>query len=47
MDLFELQALMQHKSLETTKLYVGMSKKLKNAVSGLQVPDILKNPATG
>ena len=47
MDLFELQALMQHKSLETTKLYVGMSKKLKNAVSGLQVPDILQNPATG
>ncbi len=46
MDLFELQTLMQHKSLETTKLYVGMTKKLKNAVKGLKVPSILQKPAT-
>ncbi|GAB4159918.1 MAG: hypothetical protein Tsb009_37230 [Planctomycetaceae bacterium] len=42
MDLFELQQLMQHRSLETTKLYVGMSQKLKNAVSALKVPDVLR-----
>ncbi len=42
MDLFQLQALMQHKSLETTKGYVSMAGKLKRTVDGLNVPDVLK-----
>ena len=43
MDLFELQQLMQHKSLETTKLYIGMAKKLNRAVEPLKVPAVLKD----
>ena len=46
MDLFELQTLMQHKSLETTKLYVGMTKKLNNAVNSLKVPNVLRTDTT-
>ncbi len=47
MDLFQLQSLMQHKSLDTTRLYVNMAEKLNSAVDGLKVPAILQKPATG
>ena len=48
MDLFELQDLMQHKSLSTTKLYVNMANRLTSAVSGLYVPDVARsNVANG
>ena len=47
MDLFQLQALMQHKSLETTRMYVNMAGQLDTVVSELEVPDILRKPATG
>lgn len=40
LDLFTLQRLMQHKNLETTKLYVNMASRLKPAVEGLYVPDV-------
>jgi integrase len=40
MDLFQLQGLMQHKSLSTTKLYVNMANRLTGAVQGLYVPDV-------
>jgi integrase len=40
MDLFTLQKLMQHKSLETTKLYVNMVDRLKPAVAAIFVPDV-------
>ena len=47
MDLFQLQSLMQHKSLETTRLYVNMANRLKQAVDNLKVPEVLRNSATG
>jgi len=40
MDLFELQGLMQHRSLETTKRYVEMARKLNKAVQRLFVPSL-------
>jgi integrase len=40
MDLFQLQALMQHKNLETTKLYVNMANRFAKAVEGLYVPNV-------
>lgn len=40
MDLFELQALMQHKTLATTQGYVSMSKRLQKPVNNLFVPSI-------
>lgn len=40
LDLFTLQRLMQHKNLETTKLYVNMANRLKPAVAGLYIPDV-------
>lgn len=43
MDLFPLQKLMQHKSLETTRGYVNMAGRLDSAVAGLKVPSILQN----
>ena len=46
MDLFELQALMQYRSLETTKLYVNMAKRLNKVVDGLFVPDVLKSASS-
>ena len=42
MDLFELQALMQHKTLATTQGYVAMAKRLQKPVSNLFVPSIPK-----
>ena len=41
MDLFELQKLMQHRSLETTRGYVNMAGKLKKAINKAHVPDFL------
>lgn len=40
MDLFELQGLMQHKSLTTTQLYVNMSKRYSETVERLFVPTL-------
>ncbi|HWB10919.1 MAG TPA: tyrosine-type recombinase/integrase [Pirellulales bacterium] len=47
MDLFTLQKLMQHKSLETTKLYVNMVDRLKPAVANIFVPDVKVAVAEG
>lgn len=47
MDLFELQNLMQHKSLETTKEYVNMVKRLKKTVTKIFVPPNLQIGETG
>ena len=46
MDLFELQGLMQHQSLETTKLYVNMASRLNQTIKGLYVPNILATSET-
>jgi len=40
MNLFELQGLMQHKSLTTTQGYINMANKLNKAVSTLFVPEL-------
>ncbi|MFM9960731.1 MAG: tyrosine-type recombinase/integrase [Planctomycetaceae bacterium] len=40
MDLFELQALMQHQSLVTTRGYVNMAQRLQKPVSNLFVPTL-------
>ncbi len=42
MDLFELQALMQHRSLTTTQGYVSMAKRLQKPVNNLFVPSLPK-----
>lgn len=42
MDLFELQALMQHQTLATTQGYVSMAKRLQNPVNNLFVPSLPK-----
>jgi integrase len=42
LDLFELQGLMQHKSLATTKLYVNMAEKLNRTTDKLAVPAVLR-----
>jgi integrase len=47
MNLFQLQSLMQHQSLETTKGYVAMSSQLNGVVSGLFVPNIGNASQTG
>lgn len=47
MDLFELQALMQHKTLATTQGYVNMSKRLQKPVDNLFVPTVLKVSKSG
>ena len=47
MDLFELQALMQHKTLSTTQGYVNMSKRLQKPVDNLYVPPNLRIGETG
>jgi integrase len=46
-NLFELQALMQHKSLSTTKLYVNMANQLNATVNKLYVPDVARRAAVG
>ena len=40
MDLFELQALIQHKSLTTTQGYVSMATRLQKPVNNLFVPSL-------
>jgi|GEM_PF-631671 len=40
MDLFQLQSLMQHKSLETTRGYVNMANQLNTVVGNLFVPTL-------
>jgi integrase len=45
MDLFELQRLMQHKSLETTRIYVAMAHRLKNVTDRLFVPQLKRSAA--
>ncbi|WP_010587877.1 tyrosine-type recombinase/integrase [Schlesneria paludicola] len=47
MDLFELQGLMQHKSLETTREYVNMARRYNSKVKNLFVPPNLKAGETG
>ncbi|WP_397569068.1 tyrosine-type recombinase/integrase [Schlesneria sp. T3-172] len=47
MNLFELQGLMQHKSLETTRNYVNMAKGYEETVKNLFVPPNLKIGETG
>ncbi len=38
-----LQALMRHKSYQTTQLYISMARQMDAAVAGLHVPDVLKH----
>jgi integrase len=40
-----LQALMRHKSYQTTLVYINTAKQIKKAVEGLHVPDVLKGKA--
>ena len=40
-----LQALMRHKSYQTTRLYIDMARQMDAAVAGLHVPDVLKGKA--
>lgn len=47
MDLFELQKLMQHKSLATTQIYVNMANKLNAKVKTLYVPQVLASADLG
>jgi integrase len=47
MDLFELQALMQHKSLTTTQGYVNMAKRLQKPVDDLFVPRVRRTAKNG
>lgn len=42
MDVFELQRLMQHRSITTTQRYVAMAERLQRPVDRLVVPDRLK-----
>jgi len=44
-NLFELQALMQHASLETTRSYVNMARRVNRAASALFVPSLPTIPA--
>ena len=37
-----LQALMRHKSYQTTQLYINMARQMKEAVAGLHVPEVLR-----
>ncbi|MBV9123075.1 MAG: site-specific integrase [Planctomycetes bacterium] len=40
-----LQALMRHKSYQTTQLYINMARQMDEAVASLHVPDFLKAKA--
>ncbi len=42
-----LQALMRHKSYQTTQRYINMSRQMDAAVASLHVPDVLKAKAAG
>jgi integrase len=45
MDLFELQQLMQHRDLETTRGYVNMANRIKRTTERLFVPDLKRSAA--
>jgi hypothetical protein len=47
MSQFEIQGLMQHKSLETTRQYVNMAEQYAEPVKNLYVPPNLKTCGTG
>jgi integrase len=40
-----LQALMRHKSYQTTQVYINMTRQMDDAVASLHVPDVLKKGA--
>jgi integrase len=40
-----LQALMRHKSYQTTQVYINMARQMDAAVASLHVPEVLKRPA--
>lgn len=42
-----LQALMQHKSYQTTQVYINMARQLDQAVAALHVPDVLRAKVGG
>jgi integrase len=42
-----LQALMRHKSYQTTQVYINMARQLDDAVAGLHVPEVLRRKAEG
>jgi hypothetical protein len=37
-----LQALMRHKSYQTTQVYINMTRQMDQAVASLHVPEVLK-----
>jgi integrase len=41
-----LQALMRHKSYQTTQVYINMTRQMDQAVAALHVPEVLR-PAAG
>ena len=41
-----LQALMRHKSYQTTQVYVNMARQMDAAVAGLHVPEVLRGATT-
>ena len=41
-----LQALMRHKSYQTTQVYMNMARKMDAAVAGLHVPEVLRGATT-
>ena len=47
MDLFELQALMQHRALTTTQGYVNIAGQLSKTVERLFVPSLHRIAETG
>lgn len=42
-----LQALMRHKSYQTTQVYINMARQMDQAVASLHVPDVLKPAVRG
>jgi hypothetical protein len=40
-----LQALLRHKSYQTTQFYINMARQMDAAVARLHVPEILRKPA--
>ncbi len=40
-----LQALMRHKSYQTTQVYINMARQMDAAVASLHVPDVLRKKA--
>ncbi len=42
-----LQALMRHKSYQTTQRFISMARQMDAAVAGLHVPEVLRGRAEG